>query len=201
MTVQRLVQDTFILLVLALIFTLISISYEGFSFIKLWGLLSVMAGGITVYFYLPASKIASATFVIQPGCIEDRVVQAMAPIGFTLEPHSQIGNSFTFRATGARLVVTKTTSGIEVAGPSGCIDNLASKLGIIPQKKRRSSYGYRARRIAHCILHSARRVAGALRVRNYRPRLDSTRSQRSSRPARHSSDRATRSAGRCCKVH
>jgi hypothetical protein len=135
MTIQRLARVAFILLLLALIMTLISIFYEGFSLIKLWGLLSVTAGGITVYFcILPASKVVRATFVIQPDGIEDRVVQAMATIGFTIEPQSQIGNSFTFRATGTRLVVTKTTSGIEVAGPSGCIDNLARKLDIVPQK-------------------------------------------------------------------
>jgi Mn2+/Fe2+ NRAMP family transporter len=135
-TVRRLVPLALILLLLALIMTLISIFYEGFSLIKLWGLLIVIAGVITVYFYmLPASKVVRATFVIQPDGIEDRVAQAMATIGFTIEPHSQFGNSFTFRATGTRLVVTKTTSGIEVAGPSGCIDNLASKLGVIPHKK------------------------------------------------------------------
>lgn len=135
MTVQRLVHLALFLLLLALIMTPISIFYEGFSLIKMWGLLTVMACGIWVYFYmLPASKVVRATFVMPPDGIEDRVVQAMAASGFTIEPHSQIGNSFTFRTTGARLVVTKTTSGIEVAGPSGCVDNLASKLGIIPHK-------------------------------------------------------------------
>jgi len=135
MTVQQLVHLVLILLVLAFILALMAIFYEGFSLVKLWGLLSVMASGITVYFYmLPASKVVCATFVMPPDGIEDRVAQAMAASGFTIEPHSQIGNSFTFRATGARLVVTKTTSGIEVAGPLGGIDNLASKLGIIPHK-------------------------------------------------------------------
>jgi hypothetical protein len=135
MTVQRLVLVALILLVFAFILTLIAIFYEGFSLVKLWGLLSVIAGLIIVYFYmLPASKVVRATFVMPPDGIEDRVTQAMAAIGFTIEPHSQIGNSFTFRATGARLVVTETTSGIEVAGPSGAIDNLASKLGIVPHK-------------------------------------------------------------------
>jgi hypothetical protein len=63
-----------------------------------------------------ASKVVRASFVMPPDGIEDRVAQAMAAIGFTIEPHSQIVNSFTFRAAGARLVVTKTSSGIEVAG-------------------------------------------------------------------------------------
>jgi hypothetical protein len=135
MTVQRLAHLTLILLVLALILGVMAIFYEGFSLVKLWGLLSVLAGGIPVYFYiLPASKIVRATFLMSPDAIEDRVAQAMAAIGFTIEPHSQIGNTFTFRALGSRLVVTKTTSGIEVAGPSGGIENLASKLGIVPHK-------------------------------------------------------------------
>jgi hypothetical protein len=130
----------FILLVLALILTLMAIFYEGFSLIKLWGLLSAIAGGITLYFYiLPASKVVCATFVMQPDGIEDRVARAMAAIGFTIEPHSQIGHSFTFRTLGSRLVVTKTASGVDVAGPSGNIDNLASKLGIIPRKKPRKN--------------------------------------------------------------
>lgn len=134
-TVQRWLMLALILLVFAFIMTLIAIFYEGFSLVKLWGLLSVIAGVITVYFYmLPASKVVRATFVMPLDGIEDRVAQAMAAIGFTIEPHSQIGNSFTFRATGARLVVTKTASGIEVAGPSGGIDSLANKLGIIPHK-------------------------------------------------------------------
>jgi hypothetical protein len=86
MTIQRAVQVALMLLALALIMTLISIFYEGFSLIKLWGLLSVVAGGITVYFYmLPASKVVRATFVMQPDGVEDRLVQAMAMIGFTLE--------------------------------------------------------------------------------------------------------------------
>jgi hypothetical protein len=83
---------------------------------------------------LPRFKLVRATFVMPPDGIEDRVVQAMAASGLAMEPHSQIGNSFTFRTLGSRLVVTKTPSGIEVAGTSDRIDQLASKLGIIPRK-------------------------------------------------------------------
>jgi hypothetical protein len=79
-------------------------------------------------------RLVRATFILPPDRIEDHVAQAMAAIGFTVEPHSQIGQSFTFRALGSRLVVTKTASGIEVTGTSGLIDRLAKELGIIPQK-------------------------------------------------------------------
>ena len=58
----------------------------------------------------------------------------MAAVGFTIEPNSQISHSFTFRSLGSRLVVTKTTSGIEVAGPSRSVDRLANRLGITPHK-------------------------------------------------------------------
>jgi hypothetical protein len=134
MTGQRLVQVGLILCGLAAILNAYSIFYEGFSLLKFWSLFLLMAGSIQLFRMSRRFKIVRATFVMQPDGIEDRVAQAMAASGFTIEPHSQIGNSFTFRALGSRLVVTKTASGIEVVGPLDRIDQLANKLGIIPLK-------------------------------------------------------------------
>jgi len=79
-------------------------------------------------------RLVRATFILPPDRIEDQVAQAMAAIGFTVEPHSQIGHSFTFRGFGLRLVVTKTASGIDVTGASSLIDRLAKELGATPHK-------------------------------------------------------------------
>jgi hypothetical protein len=65
---------------------------------------------------------------------QDQVAHATAAIGLTIEPHSQIGHSFTFRGFGLRLVVTKTPSGIDVTGASSLIDRLAKELGATPHK-------------------------------------------------------------------
>jgi hypothetical protein len=51
-----------------------------------------------------------------------------------IEPHSQIGHSFTFRGFGLRLVVTKSPSGIDVTGASSLIDRLAREFGATPHK-------------------------------------------------------------------
>jgi len=132
--VQRGVQFALILCVLASILTLMSIFYEGLSATALLAPLSGIACCICLFWNLPQLKLVRATFAIESDDIEDRLAQAMAMIGFTTEPNSQIGHSFTFRARGVRLVATKTASGIEVAGPSGWVDLLAKKLEIKPIK-------------------------------------------------------------------
>jgi hypothetical protein len=118
---------------LSFIVGLAAILVEGFSAAKLVGPFLSIAG---FFWLLRLFKLGlvRVTFVMQPDGIEDRLAQAMAAIGFTIEPNSQIGHSFTFRALGSRLVVTKTASGIDVTGNSGSIDRLASQLGIIPHK-------------------------------------------------------------------
>jgi hypothetical protein len=130
---MRLVQAALILCGLSFIVGLAAILVEGFSTTKLVGLFLSIAGCFCLLALLKLGLVR-VTFVMQPDEIEDRLAQAMAAIGFTIEPHSQIGHSFTFRALGSRLVVTKTASGIDVTGNSGSIDRLASQLGIIPHK-------------------------------------------------------------------
>jgi hypothetical protein len=128
------VQAALILCGLTFILGLAAILVEGFSAAELTGLFLNFAGILFLLSKLQLGLVR-VTFVMQPDEIEDRLAQAMAAIGFTIEPHSQIGHSFTFRAAlGSRLVVTKTASGIDVTGNSGSIDRLASQFGIIPHK-------------------------------------------------------------------
>ena len=131
---QRSVQFTLILFVLFPILGLVAVFHEGLSATTLIGPLILAPFCVFSLYNLPQLKLVRAAFAIQSDDIEDRLAQAMAMIGFTIEPNSQIGHSFTFRARGARLVVTKTASGIEVAGPSGWVDLLAKKLEIAPLK-------------------------------------------------------------------
>ena len=79
-------------------------------------------------------RLVRATFILPADRIEDQVAHATAAIGLTIEPHSQIGHSFTFRGFGSRLVVTKTPTGVEVTGASSLIDRLAKELGATPHK-------------------------------------------------------------------
>jgi hypothetical protein len=83
---------------------LVSIFYEGLSVIAVLGPLSGILCFIYLFYALPQLKLARATFAMPPDDIEDRLAQAMAAIALTIEPNSQIGHSFTFRALGSRLV-------------------------------------------------------------------------------------------------
>jgi hypothetical protein len=84
-----------------------------------------------------------AKMAIRGGDIENRIAQAMAEIGFTFEPGSQIGDTFTFgshfRLTSgylqfpSRLVVTRNERGITVVGLAYWVDRLERKLGAGPQ--------------------------------------------------------------------
>jgi hypothetical protein len=72
--------------------------------------LLVVIHSLTISFRLLSQlrlRLVRATFILPPDRIKDRLAQAMAAIGFTIEPHSQVGHSFTFRALGSRLAALK----------------------------------------------------------------------------------------------
>jgi hypothetical protein len=114
-------EDPFIAALLVIVFTFILFFLIG---------LNEWVGVITKGFQSTRVK-----FAMENNGIEDELAQAMAEIGFTVEPQSRIGNSFTFSSatTGSRLVVTKIDGGIVVVGAPALVTNLAGKLGIAPQ--------------------------------------------------------------------
>ena len=89
-----------ILVGLTSILSMAAIFVEGFSTAKLTG---VLIPFLCLIYVLPHSKLVRVTFAMQPDDIEDRLAQAMAAIGFTIEPNSQLGHSFIFRSLGSRL--------------------------------------------------------------------------------------------------
>ena len=127
-----LLQVALILCLLVVILVPFAIYVDGFSVPMLVGGVLSLISSFRLLSQLRV-RLVRATFTLPPDQIEDQVAHAMAAIGLTIEPHSQVGHSFTFRGFGSRLVVTKTPSGIDVTGASNLIDRLERELGAKPK--------------------------------------------------------------------
>lgn len=109
-----------------------------FAFIVSIPLLVVIAGYALFYcvavILKPFNTQIRSKIVLSQDDLENRLAQAMAEIGFFVEPRSQIGDTFTFMGSGrARLVATKSHDGIVVVGSSYLVDRLIAKLGAAQQ--------------------------------------------------------------------
>jgi hypothetical protein len=127
-------QIALILCLLVVILVPLAMYVDGFSVPMLVGGVLSLIASFQLVSQLKLRPVR-ASFILPLDRIEDQVAHATAAIGLTIEPHSQIGHSFTFRSFGSRLVVTKTPSGIDVTGPSSLIDRMAKELGAVPHKK------------------------------------------------------------------